>query len=74
MNRIYKVIWSKVKGAYVVTSELAKRCSGKSSKGNKRGIRAKGADLGTANVNSSNIWVKIAMLSALLASGGMAVD
>lgn len=74
MNRIYKVIWSKVKGAYVVTSELAKRCSGKSSKGNKRGIRAKGADLGTANVNSSNILAKIAMLSALLAGGGMAMD
>ena len=33
MNRIYKVIWSKVKNCYVVTSELAKShtkgCSGK---------------------------------------------
>lgn len=24
MNKIYKVIWSKVKGAYIVVSELAK--------------------------------------------------
>ena len=33
MNRIYKLIWSKVKNCYVVTSELAKShtkgCSGK---------------------------------------------
>ncbi len=33
MNRIYKVIWPKVKNCYVVTSELAKGhtkgCSGK---------------------------------------------
>ncbi|MDD7380626.1 MAG: ESPR domain-containing protein, partial [Succiniclasticum sp.] len=33
MNKIYKVIWSKVKGCYVVVSELAKRHSkGKSLK------------------------------------------
>ena len=25
MNKIYKVVWSKVKHCYVVTSELAKR-------------------------------------------------
>ena len=24
MNRIYKIVWSKAKNAYVVTSELAK--------------------------------------------------
>lgn len=28
MNQIYKVVWSKVKGCYVVVSELTKR-SGK---------------------------------------------
>ena len=27
MNRVYKIIWSKVKNCYVVTSELAKRHS-----------------------------------------------
>ena len=27
MNRIYKVIWSKVKNCYVVVSEIAKRNS-----------------------------------------------
>ena len=33
MNKIYKVIWSKVKGCYVVTSEAAKRIGkGKSEK------------------------------------------
>ena len=30
MNQIYKVVWSKVKGCYVVVSELTKR-SGKKS-------------------------------------------
>ena len=34
MNKSYKVIWSKVKGCYVVVSEIAKRCS-KSSSGRK---------------------------------------
>ena len=34
MNKSYKVIWSKVKGCYVVVSEIAKRCS-KSSSGKK---------------------------------------
>ena len=31
MNKSYKVIWSKVKGCYVVVSEIAKRCSKSSS-------------------------------------------
>lgn len=34
MNKIYKVIWSKVKGCYVVASEIAKR-NGKSSTGSR---------------------------------------
>lgn len=28
MNRVYKVIWNKVKGQYVVVSELVHRCTG----------------------------------------------
>ncbi|MBQ5833032.1 MAG: ESPR domain-containing protein, partial [Selenomonadales bacterium] len=31
MNKIYKVIWSKVKNCYIVVSELAKRVSRSSS-------------------------------------------
>lgn len=38
MNRVYKVIWNKVKGQYVVVSELAHRCT--KSAGNTAGRRA----------------------------------
>lgn len=32
MNKIYKVIWSKVKNCYVVVSELAKRAGKKANR------------------------------------------
>ena len=38
MNRVYKVIWNKVKGQYVVVSELAHRCT--KSAGHTAGRRA----------------------------------
>ena len=41
MNKIYKIIWSKAAGAYVVTSELAKsHTKSPSGKGLRRGITA----------------------------------
>lgn len=36
MNRVYKVVWSRTKQAYVVASEFAKSCSGKSAVGRKK--------------------------------------
>lgn len=38
MNRVYKVIWNKVKGQYVVVSELVHRCT--KSAGHTAGRRA----------------------------------
>lgn len=44
MNKIYKVIWSKVKHQYVVVSELA-HSSGKQSRTAKRSLRSRIAAL-----------------------------
>ena len=41
MNKIYKIVWSKAVGAYVVTSELAKSCTkSPSGKGLRRSVTA----------------------------------
>lgn len=44
MNKIYKVIWSKVKNQYVVVSELA-HSNGKQSRTAKRSLRSRIAAL-----------------------------
>lgn len=44
MNKIYKVIWSKVKHQYVVVSELA-HSNGKQSRTAKRSLRSRIAAL-----------------------------
>ena len=36
LNRIYKVVWNKTKGCYVVVSELAKRVDLNKPKNNKK--------------------------------------
>ena len=40
MNRIYKVIWSKVKNCYIVVSEIAKSHSKPVSKGSRQCVSA----------------------------------
>lgn len=42
MNRVYKIVWSKAKNAYVVTSELAKNhTKNASAKMRKRPVNAR---------------------------------
>ena len=55
MNKIYQVIWSKVKHCYVVTSELAKR-HGK--RGNGREVR--GMRMGVGGVRRGALALGVA--------------
>lgn len=59
MNRIYKVIWSKVSNQYVVVSELARKCTKKS-----------GSSTGAVR----KIGVLLAALALTAGIGGMSVD
>ena len=60
MNKIYKVVWSKVKNCYVVVSEIAKNVISGSVKSAKVGTAplVKGAALGAmmAFVITGNVW------------------
>lgn len=53
MNKIYKVIWSKTKGCYVVASEFAKR-EGKASSSHVGALRATFAAFFVASVLTGN--------------------
>ena len=63
MNKIYKVVWSKVKNCYVVVSEIAKNVISGSVKSAKVGTAplVKGAALGAmmAFVITGNVWAAL---------------
>ena len=62
MNKIYKVVWSKVKNCYVVVSEIAKNVISGSVKSAKVGASpvAKGIVLGALMtfVITGNVWAE----------------
>ena len=60
MNKIYQVIWSKVKHCYVVTSELAKR-HGK--RGNGREVRGMRMGVGGVRRGALALGVTVTLLS-----------
>ena len=53
MNKIYKVIWSKVKHQYVVVSELA-HSNGKQSRTSRNSIRSRRSMRGDCGIRS--VW------------------
>ena len=71
MNRIYKVIWSKVKHQYVVVSELAHR-DGKQSGATSKTMRSRIAALAVCGVVAFSVFGALPTQSVLAATGGTA--
>ena len=72
MNRIYKVIWSKVKNQYVVVSELA-HSNGKQSRTGKRSLRSRIAALVVCGaIAAFGVYGTVPMEQAFAVEGGTA--
>lgn len=69
MNRVYKIVWSKAKNAYVVTSELAKNhTKNASGKMVKAALAAAMGNCRTAHLLTA-IWQKPSVNSILKSIG-----
>lgn len=62
MNKIYKVIWSKTKGCYVVASEFAKR-EGKAASSHLGVVRATFATFFVASLLTGSVLASDTMLT-----------
>ena len=74
MNKIYRIIWSKVKHGWIVVSEIAKRCGKAGSQtvraavGGSKGATGNGGLMGTGNRLTGRVASSL-LLAAVLAAG-----